>query len=61
MLGPGNENAAREALSTWPNGLQIGGGIKDSNAKGWIESGAERVHSNHHILDDVSTKANVAQ
>lgn len=43
MLGPGNDEAAREALKAWPNGLQIGGGIKDSNAKIWIEAGAERV------------------
>lgn len=43
MLGPGNEVAAREALAAWPGGLQIGGGINDSNAKSWIEAGAERV------------------
>ena len=43
MLGPGNDKAAREALSAWPNGLQVGGGIKDSNAKEWIDAGAERV------------------
>ena len=47
MLGPGNDNAAREALSAWPNGLQIGGSIKDSNAKEWIDAGAERVVRNH--------------
>lgn len=43
MLGPGNEEAAREALSTWPEGLQIGGGINDKNAAQWIEWGAEKV------------------
>lgn len=43
MLGPGNDAAARESLVAWPNGLQVGGGIKDSNAKQWIEAGAERV------------------
>jgi phosphoribosylformimino-5-aminoimidazole carboxamide ribotide isomerase len=43
MLGPGNEDAAREALSAWPAGLQVGGGITDENAKQWIEWGAERV------------------
>ena len=26
MLGPGNEEAASEALAAWPGGLQIGGG-----------------------------------
>lgn len=43
MLGPGNEQAAREALSEWPGGLQVGGGITDSNAKQWIEWGADKV------------------
>jgi len=43
MLGPGNEDAAREALSAWPSGLQVGGGITDANAKQWIDWGAERV------------------
>ena len=43
MLGPDNDVAAREALSAWPGGLQVGGGINDGNAKGWVEAGAERV------------------
>lgn len=43
MLGPGNDFAARESLSAWPGGLQVGGGIKDTNAKEWIDAGAERV------------------
>jgi phosphoribosylformimino-5-aminoimidazole carboxamide ribotide isomerase len=43
MLGPGNEEAAKEALAEWKNGLQVGGGITDQNAKQWIEWGAERV------------------
>lgn len=45
MLGPGNDSAAREALAAWPGGLQVGGGVKDSNAKEWIDAGAERVRS----------------
>lgn len=43
MLGPGNEDAAKEALRAWPNGLQVGGGINDKNAKFWIDAGAEKV------------------
>lgn len=43
MLGPNNEDAAREALQTWPGGLQVGGGIGEGNAAGWIEAGAEKV------------------
>jgi phosphoribosylformimino-5-aminoimidazole carboxamide ribotide isomerase len=43
MLGPGNEDAATEALKAWKNGMQVGGGINEKNAKEWIEKGAERV------------------
>lgn len=43
MLGPGNEDAAKEALAAWPSKLQVGGGITDKNAKQWIDAGAEKV------------------
>jgi phosphoribosylformimino-5-aminoimidazole carboxamide ribotide isomerase len=43
MLGPGNTEAAKEALAAWPGGLQVGGGITDRNAKEWIEAGAQKV------------------
>lgn len=43
MLGPGNDEAAKEALKAWPHGLQVGGGIKDRNANQWIEAGAKKV------------------
>jgi phosphoribosylformimino-5-aminoimidazole carboxamide ribotide isomerase len=43
MLGPGNKEAAREALESWRNGLQVGGGVDDTNAAGWVEAGAEKV------------------
>lgn len=43
MLGPGNEEAAKEALKTWPGGLQVAGGITDKNAQFWIDQGAEKV------------------
>ncbi len=43
MLGPGNEAAAREALAAYPGGLQIGGGIHQNNAAGWLEAGASHV------------------
>ncbi|MDA9831755.1 phosphoribosylformimino-5-aminoimidazole carboxamide ribotide isomerase [Akkermansiaceae bacterium] len=42
-LGPGNDEAAREALGAWPGGLQIGGGISGENAAGWLEAGASEV------------------
>lgn len=43
MLGPGNETAAREALSAFPGGLQVGGGITPSNASGFLAAGASHV------------------
>jgi phosphoribosylformimino-5-aminoimidazole carboxamide ribotide isomerase len=43
MLGPGNEQAAAEALAAWPGGMQIGGGITVLNAAGWLERGASHV------------------
>ncbi|KAF8165348.1 hypothetical protein B0H34DRAFT_649555 [Crassisporium funariophilum] len=42
-LGPGNDEAALEALSAWPDGLQVGGGINEKNAKYWIDAGASKV------------------
>ncbi|KAF4213958.1 hypothetical protein CNMCM8980_009463 [Aspergillus fumigatiaffinis] len=43
MLGPGNDEAAKEALRTWPGGLQVAGGINDKNAQYWIDQGADKV------------------
>ncbi|KAF9115849.1 Enzyme that catalyzes the fourth step in the histidine pathway [Mortierella sp. AM989] len=42
-LGPGNDDAAKECLRTWPDGLQIGGGITLDNAQTWIDAGAAKV------------------
>lgn len=47
MLGPGNDAAAKEALEAWPQGLQVGGGIRDENARKWIDAGAEKVGPCH--------------
>jgi phosphoribosylformimino-5-aminoimidazole carboxamide ribotide isomerase len=43
MLGPGNEEAAAEALAAWPGGFQVGGGITADNAARWLERGASHV------------------
>ncbi len=43
MLGPGNEEAAKQSLQAWPGGLQVGGGINDKNAAEWIDNGASKV------------------
>ncbi|MCW1912359.1 phosphoribosylformimino-5-aminoimidazole carboxamide ribotide isomerase [Luteolibacter sp. GHJ8] len=42
-LGPGNDEAAREALAAWPGGMQIGGGIHADNAREWLDAGASHV------------------
>lgn len=42
-LGPGNDEAAREALAAWPGELQIGGGITAENAPQWLDAGASQV------------------
>ncbi|KAJ2819848.1 Enzyme that catalyzes the fourth step in the histidine pathway [Coemansia furcata] len=43
MLGPGNEEAAIDALKAWPQGLQVGGGITIDNAQLWLDRGASKV------------------
>jgi phosphoribosylformimino-5-aminoimidazole carboxamide ribotide isomerase len=42
-LGPGNEEAAREALAAWPGGMQLGGGVTVDTAAEWIGRGAAKV------------------
>lgn len=34
---PANDEAARLACATWPNHLQVGGGINDTNALQWLD------------------------
>lgn len=43
MLGAGNDTEARAALAAYPGGLQIGGGITATNARGWLAAGASHV------------------
>lgn len=50
-LGPGNDGAARDALATWPGGLQIGGGISEANAAEWLEAGASHVIVTSALFD----------
>ncbi len=42
-LGPGNTEAAKEALAAWRGGLQFGGGVNAENAKDWLDAGASHV------------------
>jgi phosphoribosylformimino-5-aminoimidazole carboxamide ribotide isomerase len=50
-LGPGNDEAAREALAAWPGGLQIGGGIHENNATTWLDAGASHVIVTSTLFD----------
>jgi len=43
MLGPGNEEAACDALRAYPGGLQLGGGVTPENAGRYLEAGASHV------------------
>jgi phosphoribosylformimino-5-aminoimidazole carboxamide ribotide isomerase len=52
LLGPGNEAAAREALSAHPRGLQIGGGVGPDNARQWLEAGASHVIVTSYIFPE---------
>jgi phosphoribosylformimino-5-aminoimidazole carboxamide ribotide isomerase len=54
MLGPGNEVAARNALATYPGGLQVGGGINPENAGQWLEAGASHVIVTSFIFEGAS-------
>jgi len=50
MLGPGNEDAAVNALQAWPGGMQIGGGITAGNASWWLDQGASHVIVTSHVF-----------
>ncbi len=51
-LGPGNDEAALEALNTWPGGLQIGGGITAAKAALWLDRGASHVIVTSYVFSD---------
>ena len=51
-LGPGNDDAAIEALSAWPCGMQIGGGVSADNAPFWLEQGASHVIVTSYVFQD---------
>ncbi len=50
-LGGGNDEAAREALSVYPRGLQIGGGITAESATSWLQAGASHVIATSCLFD----------
>ena len=50
-LGPGNEDAALEALRAYPNGLQLGGGVQVENAAHYLDAGATHVIVTSMLFD----------
>ena len=52
LLGPGNEAEARSALTAYPGGLQISGGVNAENARSWIEAGASHVIVTSSVFRD---------
>lgn len=52
MLGRGNEEAASEAISAYPGGLQLGGGITADNAQRWLDAGAGGVIATSFVFAD---------
>ena len=51
-LGPGNDEAAIEALAAWPSGMQIGGGVSADNASFWLDQGASHVIVTSYVFKD---------
>lgn len=52
QLGPGNQHAALEALSSYPGGLQVGGGVTPENARMWLDAGAQKVIVTSYLFDE---------
>jgi phosphoribosylformimino-5-aminoimidazole carboxamide ribotide isomerase len=52
MLGPGNTDAALEALRAFPGGLQVGGGITPSTAGQFLDAGASHVIVTSYVFRD---------
>ena len=52
MLGKGNENAAVNALRSYPGGLQVGRGINDENGKVFLDAGASHLIFTSFIVSD---------
>lgn len=51
-LGPHNDEQAKRALASWPEGLQFGGGVNLENAQHWLDSGASHVIVTSYLFDN---------
>lgn len=47
-----HRQAALEALSAWPGGLQLGGGVTGDNAMSYIDAGASHVIVTSYVFRD---------
>ncbi len=52
MLGPGSEDEAVKALTTFPGAMQIGGGIHSDNAQFYLDQGASHVIVTSYVFKD---------
>lgn len=52
MLGKGNESAALDALTVFPGGMQIGGGITVENARFYLDKGASHIIVTSYVFSD---------
>ena len=51
-LGPGNKQAAVEALQAFPGGMHVGGGITADNAKYWLDQGAQALIVTSYVFKE---------
>ncbi|MES2460902.1 MAG: phosphoribosylformimino-5-aminoimidazole carboxamide ribotide isomerase [Armatimonadota bacterium] len=51
-LGPGNEEAALDALRAFPGGMQMGGGVRPENAHRYLDAGASHVIVTSYVFRD---------
>lgn len=51
QLGPGNSEPARAALSAYPGGLQVGGGVTPDNARQWLDAGASQIIVTSYLFE----------
>lgn len=51
-LGPGNKDEALKALAAWPQGLQFGGGVNNTNAAEFLEAGASHVIVTSYLFEN---------
>jgi phosphoribosylformimino-5-aminoimidazole carboxamide ribotide isomerase len=51
-LGPGNQQAALEALQAFPGGMQMGGGITPDTALAYLDAGASHVIVTSYIFQE---------